>query len=168
MTINSITVSLNRNVFVQLVKAIYVKKPLTEMSSYEDIRMQTIFPSKGSSSKSQIRVTPPGGWMPPESAILRLGELVDLQIQYLLTSGDHAAPLPNVSECSCLQVQDDNTVSYDFGPDAYIKSLDQLVPKRSLCTVSFMGNRASKRATSTPQKQSRKRRSTKSTPTKLK
>ena len=164
---NEITTSLNRKAFEDLVKAIYAKKPLTPMSTYEEIRYSTICPTKQSSTSSKLCVLPPGSWMPPLSAIQRLAELVDIQIQYLLTAGDHTAPLPDIAGCSCIAFDENSTV-YDFGPDVHAQTLDQLMPDFSRSNMSFMAGKPSKRAASTPQKQRKKRQPNRSTPKKVK
>lgn len=67
----------------------------------------------------------PKRWLPPESAIRRLAELIQLQIDYLLIAGYHDKELPDFLKKRCLRKTDDHT-EYDFGPDAHFVSIDSL------------------------------------------
>ena len=60
-------------------------------------------------------------WMPPASAMVKVADLVDLQIKYLMTAGKHDAPLPNFMSSGCLRKTSTGEVEYDLGPDVFAK-----------------------------------------------
>lgn len=83
----------------------------------------------------QLSFTPPGKsefrhpqtWMPPESALIQLGKLVQCQIDYLLTTFNHEANLPNFVGSGCLNLRKDGTTIYTLGPECHISNKkDQL------------------------------------------
>ena len=92
--------------------------------AYETVRVTTI--GKKTANCPTCYVTRnPKLWLPPESVIRRLAELIQLQIDYLVTVGSHASPQPKFLSKNCL-MKTDGTVEYDFGPDAYFVSMDSL------------------------------------------
>ncbi len=107
LSVHHATVSLNHTIFVQLVKHMYAPKCKDpQLLSYDEIRKSTVYPVKQTSKSNQSKfgfcVKNITQWLPPQSAITLLGELVDLQVQYLLSAGDHSAPLPDMETCQCL------------------------------------------------------------------
>ncbi|CAC5407960.1 unnamed protein product [Mytilus coruscus] len=55
-------------------------------------------------------------WLPPESCLERMAELVNLQIEYLETTGDSMAKLPKFLEKDCLKMTETGEVEFYFGP----------------------------------------------------
>ena len=60
-----------------------------------------------------------------ESAIRRLADIVQLQIDYLLIAGFHEKELPDFLGKGCL-VKKDGHIEYDFGPDAHFSTIETL------------------------------------------
>ncbi|VDI44368.1 Hypothetical predicted protein [Mytilus galloprovincialis] len=67
--------------------------------------------------------------MPPESALRQLGKLVQCQIDYLLTTFNHEANLPNFVGSGCLNLRQDGTTIFNLGPECHISN------KKDLLTV---------------------------------
>ena len=140
---------LNEDAFVDFIKELFfsngMKKKDNNMS-FSDIRASTIGKRETSASIFPgSRVTNnPQRWLPPETALRRLAQLVELQIEYLDTAGHHNATLPNFLGKQCLKKNESGEVEYDFGPEANVNVND--IP--SLKT----------KQNSTPQKGQRKKR----------
>ena len=120
---------LNIDSFVEFVKELFVTNRMRKEHSnisYNDIRAITI--GKRELSAIQFpgsRVTnDPQRWLPPETAVCRLAQLVELQIKYLGSVGRHDATLPNFLEKQCLRKNESGEVEYDFGPEASINVND--------------------------------------------
>ena len=96
--------SLNKDVYIELVK--YVLTPKRKQGSYipyEEVRAISIAKTKDKSKKSGNKHTDPRKWLPPQSAIARLGDLIQLQIEYLQTAGVHECRMPNFLGCKCFR-----------------------------------------------------------------
>ena len=99
--------------YKMLVKHLYCPSSLDPTKlSVEDIR--------------QISIKPPGkiirptlSWMPPETVLDKMANLLDLQVQYLLTAGDSEALLPDFKSCGIFK-ETEGGIEYDFGPDSHI------------------------------------------------
>ncbi len=63
---------------------------------------------------------PPDRWVPPASALRKMASLIDLQVEYLLTAGDHSATLPNFLDRGCLRKTLNGQIEYDFGDDSRV------------------------------------------------
>ena len=165
LLVNDATVALRRDKFVLLVKYLYSSKKLDAATSeYQTIRHHTIS-AKRTKRKSSlgVLVNDPESWLPPLSAIERLAELVDFQLQYLLTTGYHNEQLPNIERCSCSVTLPNGSVAYDFGPDAHVTDINELTPSTELASQPQTSSR-NKRSHVTPQKSRRKRPAHQSTP----
>lgn len=91
--------------------------------------------------------------MPPESALRRVVQLVDFQLQYLITAGDSGAKLPDFLSRECLKRTENGDIEYDFGPDAHVLSvLDVQSEKRQSDHTPQKGRRKKRMLTSTPTK----------------
>ncbi|KAH3777823.1 hypothetical protein DPMN_179271 [Dreissena polymorpha] len=99
-------------------------------------------------------------WLPPESAVLRLAQLMNLQIKYLETMGIHNATLPNFLQSPCLRKSSAGEIEYDFGPESSFQTLTDLSEfiapparnKRLLDNTPQSGKRRKRILTSTPRR----------------
>ena len=131
-----------------------------ESVSFETVRALSIG-KKTAESPSGYVTKDPKRWLPPESAVLRLAELIQLQIDYLLTVGFHEKELPDFLSKNCLK-RIDGRIEYDLGPDAHFEFLDSLptvrkidsAMKRSPDDTPQKGERRKQPKTSTPMKRS--------------
>ena len=159
------SIVLDENQFVNAIEKLYCTGKLKHNATgiaYETVCITTI--GKKTANCPTCYVTRnPKLWLPPESVIRRLAELIQLQIDYLVTEGSHASPQPKFLSKNCL-MKTDGTVEYDFGPDAYFVSMDSLrtlppkktsnAQKRSMYVIPQKGARRKQPKTSTPIKRS--------------
>ena len=66
--------------------------------------------------------------MPPRSALIRVAELLDLQIINLQTSGTDDSVLPDFLQKGCLKKTQNGVAEYNFGADVHINSIETLQP----------------------------------------
>ena len=164
-SLSSNSIVLDENQFVNAIKELYCTGKLKHNATgiaYETVRATTIG-KKTANCPTGYVTRNPKLWLPPESVIRRLAELIQLQIDYLLTVGSHASPQPKFLSKNCLK-KTDGTVEYDFGPDAYFVSIDSLptlpfkktsnAQKRSMYVTPQKGARRKQPKTSTPIKRS--------------
>ena len=91
------TITINKDCFVGCMKDLYCPKKFDpDTLSFDQVRALTI------GKKSSVSITgqttkDPKRWLPPESAIRRLADIVQLQIDYLLIEGFHEKELPDLS-----------------------------------------------------------------------
>ena len=91
------TITINKDCFVGCMKDLYCPKKFDpDTLSFDQVRALTI------GKKSSVSITgkttkDPKRWLPPESAIRRLADIVQLQIDYLLIAGFHEKELPDLS-----------------------------------------------------------------------
>ena len=120
-------VRINIPVLVELYKALYCPKKFQGHSlSYENVRALTIGKIADESRNGGFRTNNPRRWLPPESCIERLGELFQLQIDYIETAGKHDAKMPDFLRSSCLTKTSTGEVEYDLGPEAKFTALKDL------------------------------------------
>ena len=82
--------------FTDFYKTIYCPKRYTPSDyTFEDVRAMTIGKITDERQQSGFKTRDPRQWLPPMSALHRLNELMQLQVQYLETAGNHAACLPS-------------------------------------------------------------------------
>ena len=153
------TIIINKDCFVCCMKDLYCPKKFDpDTLSFDQVRALTI------GKKSSVSITgqttkDPKRWLPPESAIRRLADIVQLQIDYLLIAGFHEKELPDFLSKGCL-VKKDGHIEYDFGPDAHFLSID------TLPVVSEMEESKKRGNEDTPQAGARRKRPLTSTPLK--
>ena len=149
--------SLNKDVYIELVK--YVFTPKRKQGSYipyEEVRAISNAKTKDTSKKSGYKHTDPRKWLPPQSAIARLGDLIQLQIEYLQTAGVHECRMPNFLGCKCLRENTSGEIEYDFGEESHFQSVADLpcvtvkTKKRSSEDTPQGGARRKRQLTSTP------------------
>lgn len=120
-SISSSSIVLNEDCFVSFVKDLYCPAKLnSESVSFETVHALSIG-KKAAESPSGYVTKDPKRWLPPESAVLRLAELIQLQVDYLLTVGFHEKELPDFLSKNCLK-RIDGRIEYDLGPDAHFDS----------------------------------------------
>lgn len=153
------TITINKECFVRCIKDLYCPKKFDpDTLSFDQVRALTI------GKKSSVSITgqttkDPKRWLPPESAIRRLADIVQLQIDYLLIAGFHEKDLPDFLSKGCL-VKKDGHVEYDFGPDSHFLSLETLPVLSEMEETKKRGNEK------TPQAGERRKRPLTSTPVK--
>ena len=170
---------LNQAQFAELFRGIYCpKREQKNNLSYQEVRALTIAKIEDKSFKEGYRTNDPRNWLPPETAMQRLGELVQLQIKYMETVGKHDAVNPDFLQYSVLQRNTSNEIVYDFGPESYFKAFEELpVPvtkshrtstsKQKAVTQTGRNTRKrpeKRQLDSTPQKGLRRKRPLTSTP----
>ncbi|CAC5404200.1 unnamed protein product [Mytilus coruscus] len=154
----------NRNIyqidtptFKIFMKKLYCPKTMNSESSFDDVRKATML-SKHKKQNTELvysRSLRSGQlWLPPESAIERIADIINMQTDYLYTTGNPMDLLPNFLGKDCLRKTEDNEVEYYFGPDS----------KGNVSEISGQ----KRRMENTPQKGRRKKRMTTSTPVKSK
>ena len=118
---------LNQECLVELYKMLYCpKKHMKHITTYEDIRAITIGKQEDKASRGGYTTKDPRKWLPPKSAINRLGELVQLQIDYLQSAGIHEAENPNFLASNTLKQNSSGEIVYDFGPDSHFDNFEEL------------------------------------------
>ena len=151
--------------------------PLT----YEETRYLSMYDPISKKQKD------PRQFLPPMSCLSRIGNLINCQLEYLLTAGEHSAVTPKFLEYDCLERTESGKVVYNFGPEAKINIPEELRKLHELYLSKFTpqprpkapGPKAAKtskaskkRATpsvpSTPRKSKKNRNVTTSTPRKAK
>lgn len=158
---------INQQCFIEFYKKLYCPKRYDSSNySFEEVRAMTIAKTADEKQQSGFKTKDPRLWLPPESALLRLCDLLQLQVQYLETAGDHSACLPDFLSCSCLQKNSCGEIEYNFGPDAHFTSFkdlpDQTLIKRPATKKDSKDNK--RQSDSTPQKGTRRKRQLTSTP----
>lgn len=122
---------LDYDVFVKFVQDLFCPKRLKcKDISFAEVRAITIQKQQESLFPGGKVTSNPQRWLPPESAVRRLAELVDLQIMYLDTAGHHAAELPNFLGKQCLKKSTTGEIEYDFGPEART-NVEEISPLKS-------------------------------------
>ena len=164
-SLSSNNIVLDVDKFVNAVKELYctgnMKKDAASVN-YETVRAITIGKKTGKSTTGYV-TRDAKLWLPPESVIRRVAELVQLQVDYLLTVGSHEKPQPDFLSKNCLK-KTEGKVEYDFGPDAHFDSVESLpdmptkepskAQKRSQDITPQKGARRKQPKTSTPVKHS--------------
>ena len=91
------TITINKDCFVGCMKDLYCPKKFDpDTLSFDQVRDLTIGKMSSVSITGQT-TKDPKRWLPPESAIRRLADIVQLQIDYLLIAGFHEKELPDLS-----------------------------------------------------------------------
>lgn len=116
---------------------------------------------------------PPPTWMPPESALEHLAQLIDLQIAYLYTAGHHDAETPDFLSKDCLVKNTAGHINYYLGTNTHVIKKEDAVTitetelREKLKTAKKDKPRKKRSQIETPQKgDRRKRRPLTSTPRK--
>lgn len=162
-----VNVKLQPDVFVELVKVLYCPKTMDSSLPFETIRKATMFTSTVSSTASSsslahatLGLRNAQLWMPPESAIRVLADLVQLFVDYLSTAGVPDATLPDFLKCGCLRKNESGQVEYDFGKERHASLAEilknkptEISSKRKMGATPQKGRRKKKQVTSTPQKE---------------
>ena len=154
-------ITLEITMYIELVKCLYFKNTMGDPNTmtFEEVRKATIKKKKKTSDSlatDMHNTNDPDRWMPPKGALERMGNLIQLQIDYLSTAGYSSAPLPNFLASNCLKVTSTGEVEYDFGEDSYLtsSSLSEITMSTSLHTPKKGRKRLS---VDTPQKGRRKK-----------
>ena len=144
---------MNMDVYVDFMKTLYCPKRIrSNTMSFSDVRAATIRKSADPVQQSGYKTADPRRWLPPESAVRNLGELIQLQIAYLETAGHHSAEMPNFLSSSCLKKTQTGEIENYFGPESHFSSVQDLpLPKKISSVLKRQQN-------VTPQKGHRKKR----------
>lgn len=155
--VNNGRLALNIDVYIELVKFMFTpKRKQGSYIPYEEERAITIAKTKDKSKKSGYKHTDPRKWLPPQSAVERFADLIQLQIEYLQSASFHDHRMPNFRECKCLKENASGEIEYDFGEESHFQSVDDLPcvtvksQKRSSQDTPQGGARRKRQLTSTP------------------
>ena len=135
---------------------------MKHITTFDDVRALTIGKRVDKNSKGGFATNDPRKWLPPKSVIHRLGELVQLQIDYIQTAGIHEAENPSFLQSKTLKQNSSGEIEYDFGPESRFESFEELP-----CSHQVKSQKARKRkrhVNSSPQKGTRRRHVLTSTP----
>lgn len=114
--ISSSCITIDVDVYVDFVKCLFCpKQKLGKGLSFEDVCMLTMKAKKVNKDHITAPLRSSQMWLPPEMAIRRIGELINIFLDYISGVGNHSASLPDFSNNSCLQMNDDGIYHYDFG-----------------------------------------------------
>ena len=151
---------LNQDCLVQLYKTLYCpKKYCCDSLTFENVRAISISKRPDASAKGGYSTNDPRKWLPPETAIRRLGELLQLQMTYLQSAGNHEAECLDVMQTHTLRQNSSGEMEYDFGSESRFQSLEALpvfkppvlkTKKRQQNTTPQKGRRRKRIVTSTP------------------
>ena len=129
------------------------------IAAYDDIRALTIGRQEDKSALGVFKTKDPRKWLLQESAINRLVELVQLQIDYLQNAGIHEVKNPNFLLSNTLKWNSSGEVEYDFEPDSHFDCFQELSSyrqgtrkhrERKINSTSQKGMRRKRVVTSTP------------------
>ena len=106
--------SIVEEVYLKMIKKLYCPKNLNDaLLSMEDVRQMSVkLPNKNVFKHPQ-------SWMPPESALRKLCRLTQCQIDYLMTSYNHSAELPDFLASGCLLKSNDGDIIYNLGENIH-------------------------------------------------
>ena len=151
---------LNQECLVLLYKFLFgSKKHCCDSLTFENVRAISIGKRPDTSAKVGYSTSDPRKWLPPESAIRRLGEVVQLQTTYLQSAGNHGAGCPDVMNSQTLRQNSSGEMEYDFGSESCFQSFEALptftlpalkTKKRQQITTPLKGRRRKMMVTSTP------------------
>ena len=106
--------TIDEEMYLKLMKKLYCPNNLNEeLLSLEEVSQLAIKPP----NKSEFRH--PQSWMPPETALKKLCQRTQCQIDYLMTCYDHSADLPDFLSKGCLLKSKDGDVVYDLGENIH-------------------------------------------------
>ncbi|XP_071085902.1 uncharacterized protein [Haliotis cracherodii] len=151
--------SIDKDIYEDFVKHLYCPKNVSPNSvTVEEVRAVSMKLKKKSDDSfiSQLELRNAETWMPPTSALHRLADLIQLQVEYLETAGYHDADLPDFMASSCLKITKTGEVEYDFGPEVHMNVQDIQTKikdgKRKQEDTPQKGQRRKRQLTSTPRK----------------
>ena len=150
--------------FIDFYKTLYCPKKYNPSDyTFDDVRAMTIAKTTDETQQSGFKTKDPRQWLPPESALHRLCDLLQLQVQYLETAGYHSACLPTFLSTLCLQKNSCGEIEYNFGPDAQFTNFKDL-PDHNLIKRPTSRKNRKRQPDSTPQRGTRRKRLLTSTP----
>ena len=91
----------------------------------------------------------------------KVADLINLQIEYLETTGVHEAQLPNFMSSGCLKKTSTGEIEYDLGPDAF-----SACPLKAIISSPKKRTSQKRKAVQTPQKGHQRKLPLTSTPVK--
>ena len=131
---------LDSNMYIEFVKQLYCRKRLGDpkLVSFEEVRKDTmVLKKKAAQGDLMLQTTAnPRKWLPPQTALSRMAELINLQIQYLDSAGTASAALPDFLAADCLQKSKTGEIEYNFGSDSFLSNteLSSLIPRTPVKT----------------------------------
>lgn len=157
--------TVNEDIFLQVVKQLYCPSNVNaDAVEIESVRQMSI-------KQPYKPIRHPAAWMPPKSALLKVVQLINCHIAYMMTVSEHGATLPDFSKYECLEKDDKGAVQYNFGTDVKVENVQSLLPlseddlKAIMVEASKTRQKRPRSTTTTPVKpRRRKRRPLMSTP----
>jgi len=151
------TLSVQYPMYVEFIKCLYCNQNSKELA-FDMVRKQTMLSARKSAAAKpgQLdKLKNSQKWLPPKTALEKVAQLVQLQINYLETAGDESATLPNFQAAECLRHLENGEVEYYFGEDSSL-STSELADLTA--NIQTPVKQVSKRkAAETPQKGRRKK-----------
>ena len=166
---NIVNCVMDVNIFVKLIQQLYCPASLRSLNlNFEEVRQITV----RNPTRKDTSFKHPHSWLPPKSALEKIGGLVNSQIEYLLSVCDHSAKLPDFIQNGGLKVNKDGTVDYDLGADCFISDPSEIltIPEDELKDKMKMPSKRTKKSKTkrylelTPQKTPQGKRQMTSTP----
>ena len=119
-TVKPVIGTVNEEIYFEIVKRLYCPSSIdADAVSLDAVRQMSIkLPSK--------QVRHPTSWMPPRSALLKVIQLVNWQLAYLLSVSKANANLPDFSTYQCFRTGSKGIVQYNFGEDVKVENVQAL------------------------------------------
>ena len=126
----------NHNVLEDFLKALYCPKSLdVNLLTYEEVRQLSIRPANKTPKPNDVvtfnfmdghaDLRHPKLWLPPATCVRKLSTLYDAMFKYMIGLGHHDARLPDFKDTCLVKTTADTT--YDFGPEAMVSSIKDLL-----------------------------------------
>ena len=116
---SEVNFEINKAIYVKFVMHLYCPKQKDpDNLDFDRIRQLTMYSSK---IGKQVQLRNPQLWLPPETVLNKVADLIDLQIEYLQTAGKAAGSLPDFLGRGCLIRTDEGKIEYNFGVDSQVE-----------------------------------------------
>ena len=167
--INDGTLTVNKEVYIQFIKFLYCRKGMgnPRFVTFDEVKRSSMLAQKSKAGATGLdKVTDPRKWLPPKTALESMCQLLQLQIEYLLTAGTASAFLPDFLTTDCLKQSPSGEVEYNFGSESYLTSSELSQITESIQPKTPVKKGKKRTAIGTPQKGRRRKVPLSSTPVK--
>jgi hypothetical protein len=163
--VNSDKIQINEDIFYEFVKCLYCPKRFnSRTATFEEVRKSTIVKQNCPKDKTvglTDRIKNPQQWLPPISALKSFAQIIQLQVDYLMTAGNSNAALPDFLAEECLQKTSTGEVEYNFGVESHMtpSDLENLVmgQTQQQHANTNLSTKRKRTATDSPQKGKRRK-----------